>query len=90
MQAEKEFDALFITKDEPENMSEYILESQEKLVAVMVKNKMVGSNGEARRLISQGGVRINNEKVEDMHAVLDRGKELVIKVGKRKFLRIKA
>ena len=49
---------------------------------------MVGSNGEARRLITQGGVKIDNEKVEDVHNILESGKEIVIKVGKRKFLRI--
>ena len=90
IQAEKEFDALFIKKDVPDDMPECRLESKEKLVSIMVGNKMASSNGEARRLISQGGVKINNEKVEDIHAVLDIGKELVIKVGKRKFLRIKA
>ena len=60
----------------------------QKLVSVMAANKMVDSNGEARRMISQGGVRINKEKVEDIHLILEPGEELVIKVGKRKFLRI--
>tara|TARA_Y100000588_G_C14252152_1_gene923927 strand:- start:1530 stop:2744 length:1215 start_codon:yes stop_codon:yes gene_type:complete len=89
LQAERAFDALFIAKDEPDDMPEYKLESQEKLVAIIVKNKMAGSNGEARRLISQGGVKINNEKVDDMHTMLNAGEEYVLKVGKRKFLRIK-
>ena len=86
--AEEEFDALFIAKDEPDEMPEYALEGSEKLVAIMVKNSMAGSNGEARRLITQGGVKIDNEKVEDVHNILESGKEIVIKVGKRKFLRI--
>ncbi len=86
--AESEFDAMFINKDEPDDMPEYHLSEQEKLVSVMTGNKMVGSNGEARRMIAQGGVRINKEKVEDIHLTLEPGEELVIKVGKRKFLRI--
>ena len=49
---------------------------------------MVASNGEARRMIVQGGVRINKEKVEDIHTTLESGVEMGIKVGKRKFLRI--
>jgi len=49
---------------------------------------LVSSNGEARRMISQGGVSINKEKVEDIHLSLEPGVEMVIKVGKRKFLRI--
>ena len=86
--AEKEFDAMFIDKDDPDDMPQYRLSKPEKLVSVMAANKMVDSNGEARRMISQGGVRINKEKVEDIHTTLEPGEELVIKVGKRKFLRI--
>ena len=86
--AESEFDAMFIDKDEPDDMPEYKLSVSEKLVSVMTGNKLVGSNGEARRMISQGGVRINKEKVADIHLTLEPGEELVIKVGKRKFLRI--
>ena len=86
--AEKEFDAMFIDKDDPDDMPQYRLSKPEKLVSVMAANKMVDSNGEARRMISQGGVRINKEKVEDIHTTLEPGEKLVIKVGKRKFLRI--
>ena len=86
--AEKEFDAMFIDKDDPDDMPEYQLSQSEKLVSVMAANKMVDSNGEARRMISQGGVRINKEKVEDIHTMLEPGVEMVIKVGKRKFLQI--
>ena len=86
--AENDFDALFIAKDEPDDMPEYKLSAPEKLVSVMVDNNLVSSNGEGRRLISQGGVKINKKKVDDIHTTLRTGEELVIKVGKRKFLRI--
>ena len=86
--AEKEFDSMFIDKDEPDDMPEYQLSESEKLVSVMKVNEMVESNGEARRMIAQGGVRINKDKVEDIHTMLEPGQEMVIKVGKRKFLRI--
>jgi len=86
--AESEFDAMFIDKDEPDDIPAYKLSGSEKLVSVMVENDMVSSKGEGRRLISQGGVRINKEKVENIHLTLEPGEELVIKVGKRKFLRI--
>ena len=86
--AEKEFDAMFIDKDEPDDMPQYQLSKPEKLVSVIKGNGLVNTNGEARRMISQGGVRINKEKVEDIHTTLDPGVEMVIKIGKRKFLRI--
>ncbi len=86
--AEKEFDALFIQKDEPDDMPEYTLTESEKLIAIMVKNGMVASNGEGKRMITQGGVRIDKEKVGDIHLVIEPGENVVLKVGKRKFLRI--
>ena len=86
--AEKEFDALFIQKDEPDDMPEYKLAESEKLIGIMVKNGMVASNGEGKRMISQGGVRLDKEKVDDIHSTIEPGKNVVLKVGKRKFLRI--
>ncbi len=86
--AEKEFDALFIQKDEPDDMPEYRLAESEKLIGIMVKNGMVASNGEGKRMISQGGVRLDKEKVDDIHSTIEPGENVVLKVGKRKFLRI--
>jgi len=86
--AEKEFDALFIQKDEPDDMPEYKLTESEKLIGIMVKNGMVASNGEGKRMIYQGGVRLDKEKVDDIHSTIEPGENVVLKVGKRKFLRI--
>ena len=88
LKAEQEFDALFIQKDEPDDMPEYKLAESEKLIGIMVKNGMVASNGEGKRMISQGGVRLDKEKVDDIHSTIEPGKNVVLKVGKRKFLRI--
>ena len=88
LKAEQEFDALFIQKDEPDDMPEYRLAESEKLIGIMVKNGMVASNGEGKRMISQGGVRLDKEKVDDIHSTIEPGKNVVLKVGKRKFLRI--
>jgi tyrosyl-tRNA synthetase len=86
--AEREFDAMFINKEEPDEMPVYKLSEPDKLLSILTKNKMVDSNGDGRRMISQGAVRINKEKVEDIHLIVQPGIELVIKVGKRKFLRL--
>jgi tyrosyl-tRNA synthetase len=48
------------------------------------------SKGEARRLVMQGGVTINNEKLEDINSNIIFDKEIILKVGKRKFIRIKS
>lgn len=53
--------------------------------------KLAGSNGEAKRLILQGGVRLDDAVVKDANEEMDPGalKGVLIQVGKRRFLRIK-
>ena len=80
---------MFIKKEEPEDIPEYKLEKSEKLINIMTSNQMVSSNGEARRMIKQGAVRINKDKVDDIHMIVEPKFDIVIKVGKRKFLKVK-
>jgi len=86
--AESNFDALFIKKDIPENIPEYPLSSAESLVSIMVGNNLVSSNGDAKRMIQQGAVKLDDEKVSDIFLEISTDSEKVLKVGKRKFLRI--
>ena len=56
----------------------------------MLKNaEMTASTSEAMRLIKQGGVKINSEKVSDIKLEIEKGSEAIYQVGKRKFLKIK-
>ena len=86
--AEFDFDALFIKKDIPDDIPEYTLSSAESLVSIMVGNNLVSSNGDAKRMIKQGAVKLDDEKVSDMFLEISPDSEKVLKVGKRKFLRI--
>ena len=86
--AEAEFDKMFIQKDVPDKIPEIKLPKPEKLVFLMVQNNMAGSNGESRRLITQGAVSIEKEKVSDIHFIVEPGADQILKVGKRKFLKI--
>ena len=86
--AESDFDALFIKKDIPDDIPEYKLSSLETLVSIMVGNYLVASNGEAKRMIKQGAVKLDDEKVSNMYLEVSPDSEKVLKVGKRKFLRI--
>jgi len=86
--AESDFDALFIRKDIPDDIPEYKLSSVETLVSIMVGNDLVASNGEAKRMIKQGAVKLDDEKVSNMYLEVSPDSEKVLKVGKRKFLRI--
>lgn len=50
---------------------------------------LVSSTSEAVRMVKQGAVRINGEKVSDPKAMIDCGNEYVLQVGKRKFAKVK-
>ena len=86
--AESDFDALFIKKDIPDDIPEYALSRTETLISIMVGNSLVSSNGDAKRTIKQGAVKLDDEKISDMSLEISPGSESVLKVGKRKFLRI--
>jgi tyrosyl-tRNA synthetase len=58
------------------------------LANLLADAKIVASRGEARRLVGQGGVTVNGEKVSDPQASLGKGEHLV-KVGKRRFVKLK-
>ncbi|MGG7177746.1 tyrosine--tRNA ligase [Clostridium paraputrificum] len=57
------------------------------IVEVLVANKISNSKNEIRRLASQGGVKINSIKVKDLSKV-ELNEELIVQIGKNKFLKI--
>ena len=59
------------------------------LVNLLKDANMIASVSEGNRLIEQGGIKINSEKVEDQKLEVNKGSENIYQVGKRKFLRIK-
>ena len=66
------------------------IESDSIPLTNLLKNTdMTSSTSEAMRLIKQGGVKIDSEKVLDPKKEIQRGSEAVYQVGKRKFLKIR-
>ena len=59
------------------------------LVNLLKDTKMIASVSEGNRLIKQGGIKIDSEKVEDQKFEVNKGSENIYQVGKRKFLKIK-
>ena len=88
-QAEQNFDQLFISKQAPDDIPEISLDAPSKLIDIMVSNSMASSNSEAKRMINQGAVKINDEKVNDPFILIESGSDDILKVGKRRFLKIK-
>ena len=58
------------------------------LIDLLVGTKMASSKSEARRLIEQGGVKINEERQSDVNKIINLEKEILLQVGKRKYLKI--
>lgn len=90
--AEEEFDRIFVQKDVPDIVEEFRLKAGNgirNLIGLLTVANLAGSKSEARRLIEQGGVSIDGEKITDFNAPLPPKKEFVLKVGKRRFLRVK-
>lgn len=82
---EEQFTKVFSHHEIPEDIREVKAEKGMSLVDLMVKEKLAPSKSEARRLIEQGGVHMNDRTVKGIGATVEEG---VVKVGKRKFLRI--
>lgn len=57
------------------------------LAQIVVDNKLAPSKSELRRLVKQGGVKVNSEKIDDLQAINAEG-ELVVQIGKKKFIKI--
>ena len=60
------------------------------VLSMMLKAEMIKSNGEGRRLIQQGGVSVNNEKISDVFTALtkeDFADEVIVKKGKKVFMK---
>ena len=88
-EAEQYFDRVIVNKDAPDDMDQVELSIDTQLIEVVTNEGLTSSKGEARRLIKQGAIRVDNEKINDESHILLKGKEVVIKVGKRRFIKIK-
>lgn len=76
----------------PEDMPEVVLQAQGDGIPIANALKdagLVSSTSEAYRMIKQGAVRLDSERVEDRNALLMPGAEVVAQVGKRRFARLK-
>jgi tyrosyl-tRNA synthetase len=90
--AAEEFERVHARRELPEQIDEKFCPlggaATVGLLKVMSDFGLASSNSEARRLVAQGGVSVDGQKVTDARAVLERGEHL-LQVGKRKFLRVK-
>ncbi|WP_372518417.1 tyrosine--tRNA ligase [Candidatus Ruminimicrobiellum ovillum] len=86
--AKAEFNKIFANKDLPTEIEEFKCDKDKiKLSELLFVSKMVASKNEARRLIEQGGAKVDNEKVTaDTEIEIKNG--MILQAGKRKFKKI--
>jgi tyrosyl-tRNA synthetase len=85
-----DFEARFKQNALPEDMPEVTLsgESEWPIARVLKEAGLTASTSEALRMIDQGGVKADGEKLSDRNLRLRKGSSLVLQVGKRKFARV--
>jgi len=89
--AEEEFDRIFVAKTLPDEVEEFKIKpgnGVSSIALLLTATHLATSKGEARRLVEQGGVSIDGERISDVNAPIPSKKEFVLKVGKRRFLKV--
>ena len=89
--AEADFEARFRRNETPENMPQvelHLAETSMPLPQVMKQAGLTSSTSEALRMIEQGGVKVDGDRVSDRALELAKGAQVVLQVGKRKFARV--
>jgi len=87
--AETQFSKVFSGREDPENIEEFrVPEDKLSIVKLLTSTKLAKSNSEAQRLIKQGGVYIDKERVDDFKKEIIIKEPFILKVGKRKYLKI--
>jgi tyrosyl-tRNA synthetase len=86
-QAEVEFVKVFQKRELPTDMPTFQMKEPMPIIDLMVAAKLVSSRSEARRLITQSGVRLGDVTVENPELSVP-AKEAILRVGRRKFVRL--
>ena len=87
LNAEREFDNIFINKGTPDDIEEFKIgvHKEMNILDLIILVNFAPSKGEARRLVAQGGVTIDGDRITDLQSSVKLKKGMILKVGKRKF-----
>ncbi|MEW6096474.1 MAG: tyrosine--tRNA ligase [bacterium] len=86
---EEEFEQIFRDKKLPEEIPEFkVNKTSIGLIDAIVMSKSAPSKSEARRLIAQGGVKIDQKRVEELNFELDLTTPRILQVGKKRFVKL--
>ena len=88
--AAAKFDKVFAQRQLPDDIPEIQIAAEPIMASkLLLACKLVPSGGEAKRMIKQSAVSINNNKINDPNAQITPTEGMIIQVGKRKFAKIK-
>jgi len=87
--AEEHFVTVFQQRDIPEDMPEYVIDRPVNIVDLMSDAGLIGSKSEGRRLVNQGGVKLDGAPVADIDTPIAIAGDAVLQIGRRKFLRLR-
>lgn len=82
----QEFDRVFSQKELPSQMASSHTDGTLSIKTIMIESKIVSSGNEARRLIKEGAVSFDNQKIDQENFIPKSGG--ILKVGSRRFLKI--
>ena len=85
--AEEEFKRIFSSKGLPDEIDEVSVNRDDNILNILSVCMPSESKSNLKRLISQGSVSLDNEKINDINTLVS--KEGILKVGKRNFFKIK-
>ncbi|MCK5122533.1 MAG: tyrosine--tRNA ligase [Candidatus Pacebacteria bacterium] len=94
-EAEEEFNKIFRDKQKPSDIKEFKLSVKEgdirkcRLLDLLIETKLASSKSNARRLVQQGGVKINDVVQKDFEKNIEVKDGMIAQVGKRRFMKIK-
>ena len=86
--AEQDFINVFKKGGVPEDVPTFKISGDRNIIDLLELCELVTSRSEGRRAVEQGGVKVNDEKVESVDAVIHLEKDMIIQVGKRRFAKI--
>jgi tyrosyl-tRNA synthetase len=88
-EAEEGFDKIFIKKETPDEIPEHKISNKTmNIIDLILEVNFAPSKSEARRLVTQGGVSIGGERIDNISAIVTFDKEKILRVGKRKFIKL--
>ena len=88
-EAEQAFDQIFVKKSIPDDIPTFKVSSNSNILDILLSEKLIASKAEGKRLIAQNAIKIDGEVCSNIGFEVSNGcGELIVKIGKRRFLKI--